>query len=103
MLRWVLHLLFFFFTLHNNIYIYCIYSLNCLWQQIKPDIHVKLILIKLYKNFFFAKQNTATPQMFVIPEDGWKYGESSPARCSTRFYSAKGGKARSSLKQTVTA
>lgn len=39
-----------YFPLHNNIYIYCIYSLNCLWQQIKSDIHVKFILIKLYKN-----------------------------------------------------
>ena len=49
------------------IYIYCIYSLNCLWQQIKSDIHVKFILIKLYKNCLLW-ENTATPQIF-IPED----------------------------------
>lgn len=58
----------FTFIFHCTIiYIYCIYSLNCLWQQIKSDIHVKFILIKLYKNCLLW-ENTATPQIF-IPED----------------------------------
>lgn len=58
----------FTFIFHCTIiYIYCIYSLNCLWQQIKSDIHVKFILIKLYKNCQLW-ENTATPQIF-IPED----------------------------------
>lgn len=47
----------FIFPLHSNIfiYIYCIYSLNCLWQQIKSDIHVKFVLIKLYKIAYYEK------------------------------------------------
>lgn len=70
---------------------------------------MKLILIKLYKIvfFIFAKQNTATPQMFIIPEDGWLDGSMARAlRHDTRlrdaFLQRKGAKARGSLKQTVT-
>lgn len=87
-----------YFTLHNYIcvyiciyisihtYTYCIYSLNCLWQQINSDIHVKFTLIKLYKNCLLW-ENTATPQIF-IPEDRQRDGSmatekrlSSPVRC----------------------
>lgn len=64
-----------YFPLHGNIYIYILY-LQSMWQQIKSDIHVKFILIKLYKNGL-QWQNTATPQIFILEVrkmDG-KYGK----------------------------
>lgn len=51
---WLILNLFFHCTV-IYLYIYCIYSLNCLWQQIKSDIHVKFVLIKLYKIAYYEK------------------------------------------------
>lgn len=39
----------FIFIAREYIYIYILY-LQSMWQQIKSDIYVKFILIKLYKN-----------------------------------------------------